>query len=45
MRTITTAELAEICARHAKWLRSEDGGERANLRGAYLSGAQPERLP
>ena len=28
-----------ILEKHAKWARGEDGGERANLRGADLSGA------
>ena len=28
-----------ILEKHAKWLRGEDGGERADLRGADLSGA------
>ena len=32
-------ELKEILDKHAKWWRGEDGGERADLRGADLSGA------
>ena len=39
MRTITKAGLAEILDKHTKWLNDEDGGERADLRGANLSGA------
>ncbi len=38
MKTYTNDELAAIIEAHAKWLRS-DGGSRANLSGAYLSGA------
>ena len=36
---ITKERLTEILALHAKWLRDETGGERANLRSADLSGA------
>ena len=32
-------ELKAILGKHLKWLRGEDGGERANLSGAYLSRA------
>ena len=32
-------KLKEILERHRKWLNDEDGGERANLCGAYLCGA------
>ncbi len=32
-------KLKEILERHRKWLNDEDGGERANLRGADLPGA------
>ena len=32
-------ELAVIIDNHGKWLRGEDGGERANLCSAYLCGA------
>ena len=32
-------ELAEVVKLHGCWLRGEDGGRRANLRGAYLQGA------
>jgi len=35
----TTDELAVICAKHTKWLRDEEGGERANLQGANLRDA------
>ena len=31
--------LTQILELHKKWLNNEDGGERANLRGANLSGA------
>jgi len=33
------AKLDETIENHAKWLRNETGGERANLGGAYLGGA------
>ena len=33
------AKLKDILDKHLKWLRNEDGGERANLTGADLSGA------
>ena len=33
------ARLAEILEKHSKWLRNEEGGERADLSGAVLSGA------
>ena len=36
MRELTAEEIG-ILQRHAKWLQGEDGGERANLRGANLS--------
>lgn len=36
---MTTKELQEILDKHMKWLKGEDGGERANLRGADLRGA------
>jgi hypothetical protein len=39
MRTITPEELATIIEKHRKYLLGESGGERANLRGANLSGA------
>ena len=32
----TTEELSAILSKHSKWLKGEDGGERANLRGANL---------
>ena len=31
--------LSEVLNKHKKWINNEDGGERADLRGAYLSGA------
>lgn len=36
---ISAEKLQEIIKSHGRWLRNEEGGERANLRGAYLSGA------
>ena len=39
MKKISDTELKAIIYKHAKWARGEDGGERANLRGADLSGA------
>jgi len=39
MKTYTREELDEIIAKHIKWVRSEEGGERADLSGAYLIGA------
>ena len=36
---ITQERLDEIIASHGKWLRDEEGGERANLSNAYLSNA------
>jgi hypothetical protein len=39
MRTISEDELKEMIERHGKWLRDEDGGERANLTRANLSNA------
>ena len=36
---ITQEKLKEIIASHGKWLRRENGGERADLSGADLSGA------
>ena len=36
---ITQEKLKKIIASHGKWLRCENGGERANLSGADLSGA------
>src|ERR1035437_8413197 len=32
-------ELKEVIAKHSKWLKSEEGGSKANLSGANLSGA------
>ena len=37
MRTISNKELNEILEKHEKWLNDEEGGERADLRGADLS--------
>ena len=39
MRMIPSDELHEIIRKHNLWLQGEDGGERAILRGANLSGA------
>lgn len=39
MRTITKDELKEILNLHAKWLRCEPDGVRANLGDANLRGA------
>ena len=36
---ITQEKLNEIIKSHGKWLRNEEGGEKADLRGAYLRGA------
>ena len=36
---ITQKKLNQIIASHGKWLRDEEGGERADLRGADLRGA------
>lgn len=36
---MTQAELDEVLAKHKKWLNNEDGGERADLRGANLRDA------
>ena len=33
-------DLKQILELHKKWLNDEDGGKRANLRGAYLSEMQ-----
>lgn len=38
MRELTKEEI-EVLQRHAKWLKNEEGGEKANLRGANLWGA------
>ena len=39
MKKISDTELKAIIYKHAKWTRGEDGGERADLRGADLYGA------
>ena len=36
MKRVSTEKLAKIIARHGKWLRGADGGERANLAGADM---------
>jgi hypothetical protein len=36
---ISAEKLQEIIKSHGRWLRNEEGGERADLRGADLSGA------
>jgi uncharacterized protein YjbI with pentapeptide repeats len=36
---MTPEELAGVLHNHAKWVADEDGGERANLKGAYLKWA------
>ena len=36
---ISAEKLQEIIKSHGRWLRNEEGGERANLRGADLRGA------
>ena len=38
MKKISDTELKAIIYKHAKWARGEDGGERADLRGADLRG-------
>ena len=38
MRELTKEEI-EVLQRHAKWLKNEEGGEKADLRGANLWGA------
>ena len=43
MRVIPSDELHEIIRKHNLWLQGEDGGERANLSGADLSGANLSR--
>ena len=39
MRTLTKEQLKEILDKHLKWLRCDDGGERADLRSADLRSA------
>lgn len=36
---ITAEKLQEIIESHGKWLRNKEGGQRANLKGAYLQRA------
>ena len=36
---MTREEIKKVLDSHQKWINEEDGGERANLRGANLSGA------
>ena len=38
-KTMTTGKLQDILDKHKKWLNEEEGGERADLSGADLSGA------
>jgi Pentapeptide repeats (8 copies) len=40
---MTKKELNLILDKHKKWLNNEEGGERANLRGANLRGADLEK--
>ena len=39
MKTYTIAELNEILRKHELWLKNDSAGSRADLSGAYLSGA------
>ncbi|NVZ77130.1 pentapeptide repeat-containing protein, partial [Pseudomonas gingeri] len=39
MKTFTPEQLAEILGKHRAWLDDEEGGERADLGGAYLGDA------
>jgi hypothetical protein len=39
MNIITIQDIPEILASHAKWLKGEEGGKRADLTGADLNGA------
>ena len=39
MRRVTAEELKTIVEKHGRWLREEEGGERADLSGADLTGA------
>ena len=38
-RTPSKDEWRDILEKHARWMRGAEGGERANLQGAYLRGA------
>ena len=40
---MTRNEISEILRKHKMWIDDEEGGERADLRGAYLSGANLRR--
>src|SRR4030042_1781513 len=40
---LTAAELKTKLELHLKWLKGEEGGERANLQGANLQGAKLQR--
>ncbi len=42
MKKLTKEQLQEILEKHKKWLQDEDGGERADLKGADLKGADLE---
>lgn len=37
---MTNDELKKIIEKHEKWLKDQDGGERADLRGAVLCDAK-----
>jgi hypothetical protein len=43
MPAMTLEQIAEVLAKHKKWVFGEEGGERANLSGADLSGAYLSR--
>ena len=44
MSKMTSTELADIVLRHAKWLKGDQGGARANLTDAILTGANLSRV-
>ena len=39
MRKVSAEELKEICLNHIKWLKNEEGGEKANLSDSDLRGS------
>jgi hypothetical protein len=43
MKSLTVDELRDVVEKHSKWLKSQDGGQRANLQGADLQGADLQR--
>ena len=43
MRRVSKDELQEIIEKHGRWLREEEGGERADLSGADLARANLSR--